>query len=496
MPRACSRSPNFLGWQVVLPRLCQKDEEWRKARRDMNKIWREVYKDNYYKSLDHRSFYFKQVDKKGLSPKAFLQEMRSAQEAALMDPALSPLLSFLMPDLDIHTDILMVISKSAASELYEVAEARVRKFFTVVLHVFLGLRQRSADEIKGRQRLSRKERREAGRRDQEKGSGYLSLRTRKLEGLKDEEGKEEGEEDDDDKDGKGDEKSDKGNDDAMDEDDKEPSAKKGDRDEGDDQPEGDEDEDDEDDEDDLWQAVHCMHGFSPLNVGVGKESAFDTTILGSTASPSVKLLFGNMHLYVFFRLYQKLYQRLADARALSIAQDERLAADRVAPKKEAGTGDGDEASMADGEEGAEGEKKETTYAKFMEMLISLVEGQLDNGKFEDDCRVLLGTNSYELYTLDKVVEKLLGQAQSLTSEASAQSGSRLLALHEYEQLHSGEINNSLYRANAAVLTDTDRLLPSLAFSPRRAISSEQSPVFVLVLPGFIIALPCAPRHTS
>eukprot|EP00960_Hanusia_phi_P059804 764295-Hanusia_phi.AAC.3 len=55
---------------VVLPRLKQKDEEWRKARRlfrvlamefllnlaarDMNRIWREVYKDNYYKSLDHR----------------------------------------------------------------------------------------------------------------------------------------------------------------------------------------------------------------------------------------------------------------------------------------------------------------------------------------------------------------------------------------------------------------------------------------------------------
>jgi hypothetical protein len=58
------------------------------------------------------------------------------------------------------------------------------------------------------------------------------------------------------------------------------------------------------------------------------------------------------------------------------------------------------------------------------------------GKFEDDCRMLLGTNSYELYTLDKVVEKLLGQAQSLTSDASSQSGAKLLALHEYEHLRS------------------------------------------------------------
>ena len=50
--------------------------------------------------------------------------------------------------------------------------------------------------------------------------------------------------------------------------------------------------------------------------------------------------------------------------------------------------------------------------------------------------MLLGTNSYELYTLDKVVEKLLGQAQSLTSDASTQSGAKLLALHEYEHLRS------------------------------------------------------------
>ena len=28
--------------------------------------------------------------------------------------------------------------------------------------------------------------------------------------------------------------------------------------------------------------------------------------------------------------------------------------------------------------------------------------QIDNGKFEDECRLLLGTNSYELFTLDKV----------------------------------------------------------------------------------------------
>lgn len=44
----------------------------------MNKLWRKVYDQNYHKSLDHRSFYFKQADKKALAPKAMLQEVRSS----------------------------------------------------------------------------------------------------------------------------------------------------------------------------------------------------------------------------------------------------------------------------------------------------------------------------------------------------------------------------------------------------------------------------------
>jgi hypothetical protein len=32
-------------------------------------------------------------------------------------------------------------------------------------------------------------------------------------------------------------------------------------------------------------------------------------------------------------------------------------------------------------------------------------------------RLLLGTNSYELYTLEKVVEKIMGQVQSVTHDS-------------------------------------------------------------------------------
>ena len=33
----------------------------RKIKTEMNAIWKKIYEQNYHKSLDHRSFYFKQV---------------------------------------------------------------------------------------------------------------------------------------------------------------------------------------------------------------------------------------------------------------------------------------------------------------------------------------------------------------------------------------------------------------------------------------------------
>lgn len=52
---------------------CHARSEWRKVREEMNKVWKKVFEQNYHRSLDHRSFYFKQADKKGLLPKTMLQ---------------------------------------------------------------------------------------------------------------------------------------------------------------------------------------------------------------------------------------------------------------------------------------------------------------------------------------------------------------------------------------------------------------------------------------
>lgn len=58
-----------LALPVILTRLKQKQEEWARCRSDFNKVWADIYAKNYHKSLDHRSFYFKQQDSKNLGTK-------------------------------------------------------------------------------------------------------------------------------------------------------------------------------------------------------------------------------------------------------------------------------------------------------------------------------------------------------------------------------------------------------------------------------------------
>jgi paired amphipathic helix protein Sin3a len=44
-----------------------KDDDWRKAKRDWDKIWRELTEKNFARSLDYQSPSFKANDKKAIA---------------------------------------------------------------------------------------------------------------------------------------------------------------------------------------------------------------------------------------------------------------------------------------------------------------------------------------------------------------------------------------------------------------------------------------------
>ncbi|KAJ3071498.1 Transcriptional regulatory protein sin3 [Podochytrium sp. JEL0797] len=60
---------------VVLKRLKQKDEEWKRCQREWNKVWREVDLKNYHKALDHQGINFKATDRRNLTLKSLTTEI-------------------------------------------------------------------------------------------------------------------------------------------------------------------------------------------------------------------------------------------------------------------------------------------------------------------------------------------------------------------------------------------------------------------------------------
>jgi hypothetical protein len=51
--------------------------------------------------------------------------------------------------------------------------------------------------------------------------------------------------------------------------------------------------------------------------------------------------------------------------------------------------------------------------RFLNALYNLLDGSSDNTKFEDDCRAIIGTQSYVLFTLDKLIYKVVKQVSWL-----------------------------------------------------------------------------------
>ena len=59
------------------------------------------------------------------------------------------------------------------------------------------------------------------------------------------------------------------------------------------------------------------------------------------------------------------------------------------------------------------------YQRFLAALSEFLCGAWDSTKYEDECRQLMGTGSYLLFTLDRVINHAVKQLQTLATEAIA-----------------------------------------------------------------------------
>ena len=66
------------------------------------------------------------------------------------------------------------------------------------------------------------------------------------------------------------------------------------------------------------------------------------------------------------------------------------------------------------------ESSERRHSQFMSLVYALIDTSIDIAQFEDQCRSLLGTNSYVLFTLDKLIRFIIKQLQTLVGDSSSQ----------------------------------------------------------------------------
>ncbi|KAM7251463.1 hypothetical protein ACFE04_023346 [Oxalis oulophora] len=97
-----------LALPVILIRLEQQEVEWARCRARYNKVSSEVFANNHLKALDHRSLYFKEQDKKNLSPQGIGKR------------CIIPHLEFEFADPEIHEDLFQLLK--CAKQFYVAAE--------------------------------------------------------------------------------------------------------------------------------------------------------------------------------------------------------------------------------------------------------------------------------------------------------------------------------------------------------------------------------------
>uniref|UniRef100_A0A1D1ZV95 Sin3 C-terminal domain-containing protein n=1 Tax=Auxenochlorella protothecoides TaxID=3075 RepID=A0A1D1ZV95_AUXPR len=147
------------------------------------------------------------------------------------------------------------------------------------------------------------------------------------------------------------------------------------------------------------------------------------------------VLYASEPLFVLLRLHCLLYERLRTARqcAVSASSGASFAVGPAGPHPGGAAWTPAAAAL---------------HARYLDLARQLVEGRLEPGAYEDATRALLGTNSYQLFTLDKVVAKAVRQAALVAADELA---GKLVELWRYECARGLPTADAVYHANARVL---------------------------------------------
>lgn len=415
---------------VILKRLKQKDNEWRNARREWNKIWREVNEKNYHKSLDHRSFNFKQAEKKNLSTKVLLAEIKQKYQEKIKQKSTSSdqpnyHLKYKLNDSQVLNDINDLITNAAERILSKADRERLDAFMERFIKTFFLIPRREANTSTSTSSENKRDDSEAeGNKMEIESSPAAAVTSTQLE-----------------------------------------VGKEGANQETEKKEEGDIKQEPQGQEENKHERTSAEQAPSSPKDSVPKEGE-EMALVQSSPAPempkpdpiepqtrtksqpsrprpapkSAKIFFGNKAFYCFFRLYQIFYERLSSAKEMEkTSEKKKWAASILTPPKEM------LGSFSDSE-------KKEPYQHLITSIYALMEGSLEQSKFEDDCRDMFGISSYILFTIDKLIVQLAKQLQILITDDSC---AKLLALYAYEGSRPRGSLEVIYHSNVLELLPED-----------------------------------------
>ncbi|KAF2538502.1 hypothetical protein F2Q68_00019816, partial [Brassica cretica] len=468
---------------VILTRLKQKQEEWARCRSDFRKVWAEVYAKNHHKSLDHRSFYFKQQDSKNLSTKGLVVEIKDISDrkhkedplhatAVGTKPSFTPDVEFSYTDTQVHADLYQLI-KYYCEEICATEQSdKVKKLWVTFLEPMFGVPSRSQtdetviDVAKSKDNQEQREAVKDNTRDSSPVSNLKPLTPPKTPNKEsptigssfaqdklhagaamNTEHKVEREE--------GElsptESFEHDNSEVYRDNGVESVQKLPDNVRSNTSPEDDGSkttleliEANENASKDIAsgskfcgqvsldeehkRAMKCdqlgesFSRFSERSLQPVKPLAKHVPVALHDSPNDSRVFYGNDSFYVLFRLHQMLYERILSAKIHSERKWKAPDPDNTSPD---------------------------SYTRFMDALYNLLDGSSDNTKFEDECRAIIGAQSYILFTLDKLVQKFV---KHLHAVAADETDTRLLQLQTYEKYRKpGRFFEIVYHENARAL---------------------------------------------
>jgi len=416
---------------VVLKRLKQKNEEWKKAKKEWSKVWRELHNKNFFKSLDHRFLLIKQADKKNIAVKSLVHEIETlhAEQLKKRDSNATYQYSLAFKDATIFGDIKKII-RCYLRHCHSFNESdikRIIKFLNEFIPKFFHIKNIEEDDDYDE--------------DEDEDEEY----NERLDTTDESHSTETGTENDL-SDSKNDTTNHKGNNDLR----KKILIKTH-----------------ENNKMDIDNASSSNSSISVLESGDNENETTDSVTSSVDTQKSKKLnnaalkirtfrpiflLFGNNVIYCFYRLYHKLYERLLNLKKASEKMAKEpdqldllnpIAVELGFVKKEVI------------QQNAEFCRK-GRYSELLKLIRRFFEDTHENQEFEEKARILFMNEAYQIFTVDKIVQAIAKQIQTITNDNVCQELIKLYNKDCEKDLHSPR-REAIYKLSVKTFLQDENL---------------------------------------